>query len=545
MKKHTWLSCVRRACAITLLSVLAACGGNDDDPPPEVDPPPVQTPTYTVSGTVAGLLGTGLVLTSTATGDVAVTQNGPFTVTYTGTLAAAPTVTVKTQPTGPAQVCTIDTSGAVVDGNKVSNVQVVCSTSSFGVGGTVSGLAGLGLVLANNGTDRITVAANGPFTFPGQVASGATATVTVVAQPAWQQCTVANGSVTVGNAAVQDVQVTCVAVPARFAFTPNAQTDNVSLYTVSTANGALVRNATRTVAAGDNPDGIAADLQGRFVFVGNSGSDTVSAYAVNTATGVLAPVPGSPFAAAGSPAAMAVHPNGRYLYVAAINGAGVLPFAIDEATGALAPLAVAPMLAAEDVKVSPDGRFVFATSNAGSGVHVFAVDDATGALTAAAGSPFSVGGNADRIAVHPNGRFLLVSSQISAHVASVSIDPATGALQDVSSVAVPVAVAAGVHPGGRWVYGVEGGGGASIHQLLIDPATGALSAAGVPTPTDVGAALPVFDPSGQVLHVTVANWDRARAYAVDAVTGALTLLSPANQSGGISAQWPRGLVFVR
>lgn len=542
MKKHTWLSCVRRAGAVTLLAVLAACGGNDDDPP---TPPPAEAPTYTVSGTVTGLQGSGLVLHSELTGDVAVTQDGPFTASHTGTLTAAPVVTVKTQPTGPAQTCTIDTSAAVVSGNNVSNVKVVCSTSSFSVGGTVSGLTGLGLVLANNGTDRITIAADGPFTFPGQVASGATGTVTVVTQPAWQQCTVANGSVTVGNAAVQDVQVTCVAVPARFAFMPNAQTDNVSLYTVSTANGALVRNATRTVAAGDNPDGIAADLQGRFVFVGNAASDTVSAYTVDAATGVLAPVPGSPFAAAGSPGPMAVHPSGRFLYVAAINGAGVLPFAIDQASGALSPLAIAPMLAAEDVKVSPDGRFVFATSNAGSGVHVFSVDATTGALTVAVGSPFAVGGDADRIAVHPNGRFLLLSSQVSAQVASVSVDPATGALQNVSSVAVPQAVAAGVHPGGTRVYAIEGGGGASIHQLSFDPTTGALAAVGAPLATDVGAALPVFDPSGQVLHVTVANWDRARAYAVDAATGALTLLAPANQTGGISAQWPRGLVFVR
>lgn len=77
------------------------------------------------------------------------------------------------------------------------------------VGGTVSGLTG-SVVLQNNAGNNLTVSTNGGFTFFAPINTGATYVVTVLTQPAGQNCTVASGSGT-ANADVTNVAVTCAA----------------------------------------------------------------------------------------------------------------------------------------------------------------------------------------------------------------------------------------------------------------------------------------------------------------------------------------------
>jgi len=82
--------------------------------------------------------------------------------------------------------------------------------TTFTVGGTITGLAGSGLVLQNNGGDNLSVNANGAFTFVLAIASGSTYSVTVSTQPGnpSQTCVVASGSGTAaGN--VSNVAVSC------------------------------------------------------------------------------------------------------------------------------------------------------------------------------------------------------------------------------------------------------------------------------------------------------------------------------------------------
>jgi hypothetical protein len=89
-----------------------------------------------------------------------------------------------------------------------------CWVGDATVGGTVSGLpTGANVVLQNNGTDNLTVSANGSFTFSKTVAGEKTYAVTVLTQPAGATCTVANGSGTidVDGTDVTNVAVTCVA----------------------------------------------------------------------------------------------------------------------------------------------------------------------------------------------------------------------------------------------------------------------------------------------------------------------------------------------
>jgi hypothetical protein len=66
--------------------------------------------------------------------------------------------------------------------------------TTFAVAGSVIGLTGTGLVLANNGGDTLPISANGCFSFSMPVDSGAAYDVTIQTQPTGPTCTVFNGS---------------------------------------------------------------------------------------------------------------------------------------------------------------------------------------------------------------------------------------------------------------------------------------------------------------------------------------------------------------
>jgi len=157
------------------------------------------TDSHSVSGSVTGLLGSGLVLTNN-TEDLAVTAGGAITFTEPVANGGDYTVTVKTQPSGPAQTCTESNEHGTGTGSGVNNISVVCTTNSYKVSLALTGLDGVGLVLQNNSGDDIAPTANGNYTFAQEVASGQPYSVTVKTQPTLvtQVCAVSNGSGTIG-----------------------------------------------------------------------------------------------------------------------------------------------------------------------------------------------------------------------------------------------------------------------------------------------------------------------------------------------------------
>jgi len=169
-------------------------------------------PTYTVGGTVSGLTGSGMVLKINGGSNLSVGA-GATTFTFAAALAsnANYSVTVATPPTNPSQTCTVSNGSGTVNTSNVTNVSIACTTNSFSIGVTVSGLAGTGLVLRNNGGDDLPVSGNGSFTFSTQILSGAGYAVTVLTQPTGpnQACTVSNGSGTVGASNV-NVGISCL-----------------------------------------------------------------------------------------------------------------------------------------------------------------------------------------------------------------------------------------------------------------------------------------------------------------------------------------------
>jgi hypothetical protein len=169
------------------------------------------TNSYTVGGTVVGLQGSGMALAMPGQSNLAV-ASGATTFTFPSPMQSGNSyaVTVATQPSSPAQTCTVGGGTGMMGSAHVSNVVVNCSTSQYLVGGTVSGLAGTGLVLSMAGQADLAVPAGATsFAFGSPMASASAYAVAVKAQPASQTCSVTGGSGTVGSGNVTSIAVTC------------------------------------------------------------------------------------------------------------------------------------------------------------------------------------------------------------------------------------------------------------------------------------------------------------------------------------------------
>ncbi|MBU0829361.1 MAG: FG-GAP repeat protein [Gammaproteobacteria bacterium] len=199
---------LRLSSAWAVSALLMACGGGGDSatPPPPPPPPPTPDVQHPVGGTVAGLNGT-LVLANSTGGELTITASGSYSTQISQ--GAAYNITVRTQPT--EQTCGVENGSGVVTG-PVTNILVTCTTNTYAVGGTVSGLVGAVTLQLNGGTDA-TVIANGVFRFGEPVAHGGTYAVTVQTQPVDQICVVEAGT-GVAVAPVTQVHVLCRTLPA-------------------------------------------------------------------------------------------------------------------------------------------------------------------------------------------------------------------------------------------------------------------------------------------------------------------------------------------
>lgn len=187
---------LRPALAIALAAGLAACGG---------------TATFGVNGTVEDQVYPGLVLTNNGV-DLPIAV-GTKTFSFPGSLeyGEAYKVLVKTNP--PHQTCeAIEPYNQGSAGRTASiNVPVKCFVNQYSVGGKITGLTTEGLVLTNGTTGgTVTVVKDATvFVFAAPVDFNQSYGVTVLTQPKGQTCTVANGVGLMGDAKVENIQVTC------------------------------------------------------------------------------------------------------------------------------------------------------------------------------------------------------------------------------------------------------------------------------------------------------------------------------------------------
>jgi hypothetical protein len=168
---------------------------------------------FTISGSITGLAGTGLVLLNNGTTQLSITALGSFVFGTTVASGGTYNVTVMTQPSNPTQTCAVMNGTGTASAN-VTNISVNCTTNpvTATIGGTLSGLVtNSSVILQDNGGDSLTLTANGAFTFKTPVTGADVYLVTVATQPVGpnQICTVTGGS-GVATANVTTVAVNCV-----------------------------------------------------------------------------------------------------------------------------------------------------------------------------------------------------------------------------------------------------------------------------------------------------------------------------------------------
>lgn len=160
-----------------------------------------------ISVNVTGLMGAGLVLQNNQSDNLSIEQNGTFRFAIALAGSDSYHVSVLTHPSKPNQTCSVaNNKGTVAEAN---DINVVCTTNNYTVGGKVSGLVGT-LVLEINGTAQLNTSANGDFTFSLSLKDNSEYNVIAVAQPVLQTCTVTNGSGKLNGADISDLSVRCV-----------------------------------------------------------------------------------------------------------------------------------------------------------------------------------------------------------------------------------------------------------------------------------------------------------------------------------------------
>ena len=294
-----------------------------------------------------------------------------------------------------------------------------------------------------------------------------------------------------------------------------------------------------------SPSFLAFHPSRRFLYAVNETGDGpddpsggVSAFAVDPATGGLTFLNRQPSAGA-APCHLTVARDGRHLLVANYWGGTVAVLPIGE-DGRLGPASGVVRHAGGSVKpeqknphphsvnLDPAGRFALVADLGLDRVVAYRFDASAGQLLRHDPGSVSLepGAGPRHLAFHPGGREAYAIDELDSTITRLAWDAAAGALTAVQRISTLPAGYAGknstaevvVHPDGKLLFGSNRGHD-SIAIFTIDPATGALAAAGH-QPT--GGRTPrnfALDPTGGFLlaanqdsdSIAVFRIDRARA----------------------------------
>ncbi len=411
-------------------------------------------PSYTVGGTVNGLVGSGLTLARTGS-TIGRGANGTYPDLGLGPLGAgqAYDVTVITQPTSPSQTCVVANGKGTIGNASVTNVHVTCTTniSRF-------------VYVANGSPDSI-------WMYTIDATSGALTAGTNLSLPAGAP-----------HAISIDPQ-------SAYLYMTNGGLNSISAYAIDAGNGALTVVGGSPFPTGSNPSSVVIHPSGTLVYVTNQSDGTISAYSQDPASGTLTPVAGSPFATGSSPVSVAA-PNfdnpliDNLLYVCGGSNT-ILAYTIADKgmslSGALQPLSGSPFTAGSNpvsVVADPIANFIYVANQGDGTVWAYSFDPISGPLTVVGGSPFTAGASPAAVTVDTFGRFVYVANKADGTISAYQISG--GVLRAIA--ASPFAAGSGpsaliVDNLGKFLY-VANSGSNNISAYTIDSTTGALTPIG-------------------------------------------------------------------
>ena len=542
---------------------------------------------------MSGLTGSGLTLQDNGGNNLQVAA-GASSFVFSAAVQAggAYAVTVSTQPSNPAQTCTVTGGSGTVGASNITNISVACTTTAVQVGGTISGLAGSGLVLQDNGGDNLQVPANATtFTFATPVPVGATFNVTVLTQPSSppQTCTVSGGSGTVGANPVTSVTVACTAATYQvggsisglkggglvlqdnagdnlnvaanattFGFVTSLPTGAAYAVTVATqptnpVQVCTVANGSGTVAM-SNISSVAVNCVsvGRFVYVVNSsdngGAGDVAAFAINPNTGALTPVAGGPVLADSNPSGIVLDHTGQFAYVSN-RSSGDVTFYDIAGTGALTihNNFFSTQVAEQAIAISPSNQYVYvgggaiATPGAAWGFGLNQISGDLSPVPPAPPEPFPTADALSAVAVDPANQFVFAATGSSPSLYVFSIGSG-GTLTQLTNSPFHAARAGGlaVYPLGTatagYVY-IADTATLQVSGFSYD-GTGTLTQLST-SPYNTFGGTPTgitIDPAGTYLYVTNAAAGDASitSFSINPSNGALTRVGPPVATGNLN-----------
>ena len=275
-----------------------------------------------------------------------------------------------------------------------------------------------------------------------------------------------------------------------------------------------------------------------YVYVSNADSKDITVFSLNTQNGELAPVEtasvttGGPAQVGSMP--LAVSPNKKFLYAATrFEPYTVVTFGIDPGNGKLKQIGTAPLPdSMAYIATDKTGRHLFGASYGGHRLSVNPIAAAGTVMPTATVIP--TGKNAHAAFTDPSNRYLFATNLGSDAVLQRKFDAKTGAVTDNSPAAMITKPGAGprhfrFHPNGRFFYLVNELD-ASLNVYAYNAAKGTLSEIQSVTTLPAGftgkpwAADLHLTPNGRFLYASERNSNSIAAFAVDAQTGRLTAL---------------------
>ena len=182
-------------------------------------------------------MGQGLVLEDNSGNSLSLSANGAFVFSGSISNGAAYSVTVATQPSNPAQTCTVHNGSGTIDKANIVNVLVSCTQPGRFAYVANQGSNDLSAYLINSSTGLLTPMAGSPF------ASQGTTPVSLTVDP--------NGL---------------------FLYVVDNASNDVSVYSIDNSTGQLTPTGV-PIATGTGPLALAVDPTDTFLFVANFGSN--------------------------------------------------------------------------------------------------------------------------------------------------------------------------------------------------------------------------------------------------------------------------------
>ena len=177
-------------------------------------PPPIVERNYSLSGSVAGLVDSRVVIKSNLDDEIIIEADGEFVFPLTFETGTNYQVLIITQPD--AQTCSISNATGQVADEDVTNVAIICEANpppiverNYSLSGSVAGLVDSRVVIKSNRDDEIIIEADGDFVFPTDFENGTNYQVLITNQPDAQTCSISNATGQVDDEDVTDINVIC------------------------------------------------------------------------------------------------------------------------------------------------------------------------------------------------------------------------------------------------------------------------------------------------------------------------------------------------